>query len=119
MGESTKEGEYNICFVIKEFRNGRLISSTIRDMQILVLPDCKNNLAPIIESIQDTCVVAGSIIQIPIKVFDPNSSGPVANTKLNLMDLHSMFCPKRVIVFLQFIFQLNNKVFLVGKLLVI
>ena len=77
-----KEGEYNICFVIKEFRNGRLISSTIRDMQILVLPDCKNNLAPIIESIQDTCVVAGSIIQIPIKVFDPNSSGPGSKYKV-------------------------------------
>lgn len=30
-------GEYNIAFIVKEYRGGVLISSFIRDMQILVL----------------------------------------------------------------------------------
>lgn len=67
-----KEGEYNITFVVHEYRSGKLLASTIRDMQILVLADCNKNLPPVISAVTDTCVIAGQSLKIPIKIYDPN-----------------------------------------------
>lgn len=65
-----KIGTYNIAFIVEEYRNGRLLGSVVRDMAILV-KDCDND-PPIIESIDDTCVIAGDILQIDFKAWDPN-----------------------------------------------
>ncbi|HUR31130.1 MAG TPA: hypothetical protein VMZ69_06835, partial [Saprospiraceae bacterium] len=59
-------GEYNIAFRIKEYRGGVLISSFIRDMQILVLM-CEN-APPEIEAIEEVCVIAGERLELLINV---------------------------------------------------
>ncbi len=64
-------GEYNIAFRINEYRGGVLISSFIRDMQILVLV-CNNN-PPEIKTIEEICVVAGQLLEIPINISDPDT----------------------------------------------
>ena len=64
-------GEYNIAILIEEWRNGILIGSMVRDMQITIAP-C-NNEPPVVE-IDDTCVIAGSRIDLPVHVFDNTST---------------------------------------------
>lgn len=68
-------GEYNIAFRVNEYRGGVLISSFIRDMQILVLV-CDNS-PPDIEAIEEICVVAGESIEIIITISDPDSGQQV------------------------------------------
>ena len=63
-------GEYNIAFLVKEYRGGALISSFIRDMQILVLM-CENN-PPEISAIEEICLVAGESLSILIDISDPD-----------------------------------------------
>ena len=64
-------GEYNVAILIKEWRNGILISSMVRDMQITIAP-C-NNTPPIVE-LYDTCVIAGARLDMPIWVYDSTST---------------------------------------------
>lgn len=64
------QGEYNIAILVKEFRNGKLINTILRDMQILIRA-CEND-PPHIASIDEICVIAGDTINIPIIVTDPN-----------------------------------------------
>lgn len=64
-------GEYNIAIKIKEYRQGQLINSIIRDMQILVRI-CENN-PPVIETIEEYCVMAGEELIIPVKVTDTDA----------------------------------------------
>jgi len=63
-------GEYNVAFHIEEWRHGIKISSVTVDMQILVAP-C-NNRPPVIEDMEDICVVAGTTINRIIKATDPD-----------------------------------------------
>ncbi len=63
-------GEYNIAFRVKEYRNGVLISSFIRDMQILVL--ICDNKPPDVTSEEEVCVVAGDTVDLLINVSDPD-----------------------------------------------
>jgi gliding motility-associated-like protein len=65
-------GEYNIAFRVKEYRGGVLISSFIRDMQILVLI-CDNN-PPDIAAVDEICVIAGHPLELNINVNDPDLS---------------------------------------------
>jgi len=67
----TMAGEYNVAILIEEWRNGILISSMVRDMQITIAP-C-NNTPPIVE-LYDTCVIAGARIELPIYVEDQTST---------------------------------------------
>lgn len=69
------QGEYNIAIKIKEYRNGRLINVILRDMQIFIKA-CDND-PPSIESIDEVCVVAGTSIEIPVRVNDPNRNQKV------------------------------------------
>lgn len=69
------QGEYNIAFRINEYRDGVLITSIIRDMQILV-KTCEN-LPPTIDTEEEICVVAGEKIEIDIKVDDPDQGQQV------------------------------------------
>lgn len=65
-----KTGEYNVAILIKEYRNGFLLNTMIRDMQIFVL-DCDNK-PPFIESPDEICVIAGEKIEFEITVTDPD-----------------------------------------------
>ncbi|MCO6461491.1 MAG: gliding motility-associated C-terminal domain-containing protein [Saprospiraceae bacterium] len=67
-----KAGEYNIAIRIKEYRQGILISSTVRDMQIII-ENC-NNRPPNIETIDDVCVVVGQTLQFDVKADDPDGA---------------------------------------------
>ncbi len=64
-------GEYNIAILIEEWRNGILISSMVRDMQISIAA-CDNQ-PPVIE-VQDTCVLAGTFLNVPVHVYDNTST---------------------------------------------
>jgi len=63
-----RSGEYNIAFKINEYRQGVLINSTTRDMQIFVR-NCQD-IPPKIDVIENLCVVAGEMINIPVNVTD-------------------------------------------------
>ncbi len=69
-------GEYNIAFRINEYRGGVLISSFIRDMQILVLI-CDNS-PPDIASGDAVCVIAGHHLEMNVDVSDPDLNQLVA-----------------------------------------
>jgi gliding motility-associated-like protein len=64
------QGEYNIAILINEYREGVKIGSLIRDMQISI-GSC-NNQPPHIETIADTCIVAGTNLSFLVKATDPN-----------------------------------------------
>jgi gliding motility-associated-like protein len=64
------QGEYNIAFVIDEWRNGIKVGSVRRDMQIEIVA-C-DNLPPEILTIGDTCVTAGSTLEFETIAIDPD-----------------------------------------------
>jgi gliding motility-associated-like protein len=66
------QGEYNIAFLIEEWRGGILMGSVERDMQITAFA-CSNN-PPEIEPIADTCIVADSTLLINITANDPDNN---------------------------------------------
>lgn len=72
----TLAGEYNIAFVVREWRrrNGNWfeVGNVTRDMQITVVP-C-NNQAPRISAVQDTCIEAGSLLSFNVQASDPNAT---------------------------------------------
>jgi hypothetical protein len=63
-------GEYNIAFIIKEWRNGVLLGYVTRDMQIVV-EDCLNQ-RPELEVPEDICVEAGTLVNEEIFGTDPD-----------------------------------------------
>lgn len=67
-------GEYNIAFIIKEFRkiDGTWFEMGFvrRDMQIIV-EDCDNE-RPTLEVPEELCVIAGTMIRVPIVGTDPD-----------------------------------------------
>lgn len=68
-------GEYNIAIKINEYRNGVLLNSVIRDMQIRV-QSCQS-LPPLLEVEEEICVVAGETIDIPVFTDDPDQDQQV------------------------------------------
>ncbi|MCF6170125.1 MAG: gliding motility-associated C-terminal domain-containing protein [Bacteroidales bacterium] len=66
------QGEYNVAFVIEEWRHGIKISSVRRDMQIEIVA-CDHD-PPEIITIDDTCVLAGEFLQFDISAFDPDGT---------------------------------------------
>lgn len=69
-------GEYNIAIRIDEYRDGLLLNSIIRDMQILV-KEC-DSTPPTIDVINEICVIAGDSIDIPVRVDDMEMDQRVA-----------------------------------------
>lgn len=71
-----KAGEYNIAFIIKEWRNingaWREIGFVRRDMQIIVSGACTNERPKLIVP-NDTCIVAGTILDKRIFGIDPEN----------------------------------------------
>ena len=64
------QGEYNVAFIIEEWRSGVRIGYVTRDLQIKI--DACNNDPPEIFTIDDTCVVAGTDLTFPVTAEDPN-----------------------------------------------
>ena len=62
------QGEYNIAFLIKEYRNGQQIGFVTRDMQIII-SSCDNE-APTINLPADTCVMAGEQLRFTVTASD-------------------------------------------------
>lgn len=67
-----RNGEYNIAFVVEEWRDGIKLGQVMRDMQIVV-EDCVNQ-PPEIGLIPDTCVEAGQSLNFEITATDPEGS---------------------------------------------
>lgn len=67
----TQIGEYNFAMYIHEWRNGLLIGTVTRDMQITVI-NC-NNDPPVVNAI-DTCVEAGDLAEFTVFASDPNNN---------------------------------------------
>ncbi len=61
---------YNVAILIREFRGGRWIGSKIRDLQIFV--EDYDNRPPEIAPLQDTCIVAGELLEQVISASDPD-----------------------------------------------
>lgn len=66
------QGEYNIAFLIEEWRNGQKIGYMTRDMQITIVT-CDNN-APEIELINDTCIEAGDTLTFRVVANDADEN---------------------------------------------
>ena len=66
-------GQYNIAFIIEEWRDGVKIGEIVRDMQIIVVEGVKNN-RPKIDPIADICVEAGQPVQVNIKANDQDNN---------------------------------------------
>lgn len=71
-------GEYNIAIKINEYRNGVLLNSVIRDMQVRV-QSCLSS-PPELEVEEEICVIAGERIEIPVTAIDPD---PLDGVKLS------------------------------------
>ncbi|MDX5417959.1 MAG: gliding motility-associated C-terminal domain-containing protein, partial [Hymenobacteraceae bacterium] len=67
-------GEYNVAFVVEEWRvtaaGAVLISSVVRDMQILVV-DARNRPPVLVP--RDTCIIAGTTLRTTITATDPDN----------------------------------------------
>ena len=72
------QGEYNVAFIIEEWRHGVKIGSVIRDMQILISA-CDNDL-PQIHCDDEFCLVAGEQLSFTILASDPNPYNSVTLT---------------------------------------
>ncbi len=66
------QGEYNIAFVVEEWRMGVRVASVERDMQIVV--GACDNQAPLIVAPTDTCVMAGDTLRFWIRATDPDNN---------------------------------------------
>jgi hypothetical protein len=64
------KGQYNVAFVVEEWRDGFLIGKIVRDMQILV-EDAKND-RPLMDPLNEICVEAGTVINQQIRATDKN-----------------------------------------------
>lgn len=65
------QGEYNIAFIIEEWRSGVKIGYVTRDMQITIIA-CSNQ-PPVIEILTDTCVIVGQTLSFEVTATDPNN----------------------------------------------
>ena len=74
-------GEYNIAFLIKEWRHGVQIGFVERDMQVnIVCNNPNNNFLPQVASMNDTCVVAGSLLTFTVSASDSNNGNTIVMT---------------------------------------
>lgn len=64
------QGEYNVAFMVEEWRHGVKIGSVVRDMQILI-SHCDNELPEILCD-EQYCLVAGEQLDFLISASDPD-----------------------------------------------
>ncbi|MCO5249598.1 MAG: gliding motility-associated C-terminal domain-containing protein [Chitinophagales bacterium] len=70
-----RQGIYNIAILITEYRNGRVIGTVVRDMQIII--EAANNRPPIVSGKDNICVVAGDTILETYTGTDPDANNIV------------------------------------------
>ena len=63
----TRLGEFNIAILVEEWRSGVRVGSVLRDMQLTV-ENCLND-PPVINTITDTCIVAGDILTFSVSEY--------------------------------------------------
>jgi len=68
--EPILQGEYNVAFIIEEWRKGQRIGYVTRDLQILI--DACDNYPPVINTITDTCIEAGEFLTFEVTATDPD-----------------------------------------------
>jgi gliding motility-associated-like protein len=68
----TIAGQYNIAFIVEEWRDGVLIAEITRDMQIIVTES--RNKRPLIVAPTYKCVQAGTLINELITATDPDNN---------------------------------------------
>ena len=68
-----RAGEYNLAFFVKSFRNGQILDTLVRDMQIFV-GECNNEPPTLDLPDEEICVVAGELIE-----FDVIAGAPLAD----------------------------------------
>lgn len=66
----TPQGEFNFVIIIISWRDGIALDSITRDMQVTVDGSCTNN--PPVLDIQDICVDAGTLLDLPVTATDPD-----------------------------------------------
>jgi gliding motility-associated-like protein len=64
-------GDYNICILIEEYREGRFVGSVVRDMQ-LTIDYCPTNEPPVVVVESELCVLAGDSVNELVVANDPN-----------------------------------------------
>lgn len=67
----TQVGIYNVAMRIEEWRDNVIISNVIRDIQIEV--EETDNQPPVLDPVENLCVVAGDFIQFDVHASDPDS----------------------------------------------
>ncbi|GAB3257984.1 hypothetical protein GCM10027347_21000 [Larkinella harenae] len=67
-----EQGQYNIAFIVEEWRDGVKIGEIIRDMQIIVT--ASPNRRPALVAPPDICVEAGTLIQQNVTATDPDGN---------------------------------------------
>lgn len=65
-------GQYNIAFVIEEWRDGVLIGEIVRDMQVIVVDN--PNKRPQLLTPNNLCVEAGQAVNQIIRAWDPDNN---------------------------------------------
>ena len=65
-------GQYNIAFIIEEWRDGIKIGEIVRDMQIIVTD--ATNKRPLIDPLKDLCLEAGQTATQTVKATDPDGN---------------------------------------------
>lgn len=73
-----KQGIYNVAILITEFRNGIVIGTVVRDLQIII--QAAENQPPVIEGKELICIVAGDTINEIYQAIDPNISNIIEMT---------------------------------------
>jgi gliding motility-associated-like protein len=66
-------GQYNVAFIIEEWRDGVKIGEIVRDMQIIVVEGAINK-RPLLDPIKDVCIEAGQLMNQTIKATDPDGN---------------------------------------------
>ncbi len=73
----TAQGEYNFAILITEYRkdldgNWVVMGKTLRDLQVLVVY-CANQNPPVLATIADVCIFAGTNLTVNVSASDPNN----------------------------------------------
>jgi gliding motility-associated-like protein len=66
------QGQYNVAFIIEEWRDGVKIGEIVRDMQIIVVDGI--NKRPLLDPVKDVCVEAGQVMTQSFKATDPDGN---------------------------------------------
>ena len=80
------QGEYNVAFIIEEWRHGVKIGSVVRDMQILISV-CDNDL-PNIQCDDQYCLVAGEQLDFVVSASDPDGDNVILTASGGPLELN-------------------------------